>query len=95
MARFHPIEPSGYYVFHCPGCDMVHSIDTRWSFNGDMEKPTISPSLLVRYPTKEKMNICHSFIKEGKIQYLRDSTHELAGKTVELPEFEKEHPDWT
>jgi hypothetical protein len=28
--------------------------------------------------------VCHSFVSDGKIQYLNDCTHELAGKTVEL-----------
>ena len=30
---------------------------------------------------------CHSFIRDGKIQYLNDCTHEFAGKTVELPDY--------
>ncbi len=29
---------------------------------------------------------CHSFITDGKVMFLTDSTHELAGKTVELLE---------
>lgn len=29
---------------------------------------------------------CHSFIRDGKIQFLADCTHALAGKTVDLPE---------
>ncbi len=33
---------------------------------------------------------CHSFVREGKIQFLTDSTHELAGQTVELPEWRPE-----
>lgn len=32
--------------------------------------------------------ICHSFIKDGMIQFLGDCTHELKGKTVKLPEVE-------
>lgn len=28
---------------------------------------------------------CHSFVKDGKIQFLGDSTHALAGQTVDLP----------
>lgn len=27
---------------------------------------------------------CHSYVTNGKIQYLSDCTHELAGKTVDL-----------
>jgi hypothetical protein len=29
---------------------------------------------------------CHLFITDGKIEYLADCTHELAGKTVEMEE---------
>jgi hypothetical protein len=31
-----------------------------------------------------KDRICHSFIRDGWIEFLGDSTHELAGQTVEL-----------
>lgn len=31
---------------------------------------------------------CHSFVRNGKIQYLGDCTHLMANKTVEIPEFE-------
>ena len=31
-----------------------------------------------------KCTICHSFVTDGKIQYLNDCTHELAGQTVEM-----------
>lgn len=30
---------------------------------------------------------CHSFVTDGKIQFLADCTHELAGKTVPLPDL--------
>lgn len=30
---------------------------------------------------------CHSFVREGKIQFLGDCTHALAGQTVELPDL--------
>lgn len=60
-----------------------------WTFNGNLEKPTFSPSLLVTgYLNAEQPDgVCHSYITDGKIQYLSDSTHEYAGKTIELPEF--------
>lgn len=29
---------------------------------------------------------CHSYIRNGKIEFLSDCTHELAGKTIELPD---------
>lgn len=32
-------------------------------------------------------SICHSFVTDGRIAYLADSTHALAGQTVDLPDF--------
>ena len=29
---------------------------------------------------------CHSFVTDGRIQFLADCTHPLAGQTVDLPE---------
>ena len=34
-----------------------------------------------------KQTICHVFIKEGKIEYLSDCTHSLAGTTIDLPDW--------
>jgi hypothetical protein len=31
---------------------------------------------------------CHSFVTDGRIQFLSDSTHALAGQTVDLPEIQ-------
>jgi len=31
---------------------------------------------------------CHSFITDGRIQFLSDCTHELAGQTVDLPAWD-------
>lgn len=89
-----------YVSFMCPGCDDHHVIPVKphekgWTFNGDFEKPTISPSLLV-HPhgvlnddgSVSQTPRCHSYVRDGRIEYLGDCTHALAGKTVELPEFE-------
>jgi len=32
------------------------------------------------------MTRCHSFVVDGRIQFLQDSEHELAGQTVDLPD---------
>lgn len=72
------------YAFHCPACGYSHVFaEGIWSWNEDFEKPTISPSIRVQQPP----SICHSFVREGKIEYCKDSTHELAGQTVDLPEI--------
>lgn len=34
--------------------------------------------------------VCHSFVRGGRIEFLSDCTHALAGQTVELPEIEDE-----
>ena len=75
----------GKLMFYCRGCGTNHYFDSRWTFNEDYEKPTFSPSLLVEighYPNPN--DICHSFVTDGKMQYLNDCTHSLAGKTVEM-----------
>jgi hypothetical protein len=59
-----------------------------WEFNGDMNKPTFKPSILVQSSYADKHEVCHSFVTDGKIQYLGDCTHELAGQTVEIPDIE-------
>lgn len=70
----------------CPGCKTGHWFDKDiWTFNGDMSYPTISPSVLI---TGGGTNMrCHSFITDGKIKFLDDCTHELAGQTVDLPDI--------
>jgi hypothetical protein len=84
------------YVFDCPGCGYSHGIFIKkegysgptWEFNGDMDKPTINPSINhTMMSGKVLMHRCHSFVKNGKIQYLSDCTHKLVGQTVELPEI--------
>lgn len=32
--------------------------------------------------------VCHTFVTDGRIQFLGDCTHELAGQTVDLPDIE-------
>lgn len=38
-------------------------------------------------PAPFKCRRCHSFVEDGKIRFLDDCSHELAGQTVELPEW--------
>lgn len=98
------------YRFECPGCasdprlapfkyDRSHSIpttgDKAWGFNGNVDKPTFTPSILVHpHGARDDKNEvfqtprCHSFVTDGRIQFLGDCTHALAGQTVDLPEIE-------
>jgi hypothetical protein len=87
--------------FNCPGCESRHTIMIApsstgttpvWTWNGSKEAPTFSPSLLVQgYDYKNEVKqICHSFITNGRIKFLEDCTHSLAGQTVDLREQEQE-----
>lgn len=83
------------YFFECPGCGSYHgvwttqknSLGAMWGFNQNLEKPTLTPSVLITIERGERVPkvVCHSFIKDGNIEFLNDCTHHLAGKTVELP----------
>jgi len=81
------------YVFHCPGCDCSHPFEVNclggggWTWNGSFEKPTFSPSLVVN-PDRPKFR-CHSFVTDGRIRFLSDCHHALAGQTVELPDWDQ------
>jgi hypothetical protein len=93
-------ESEGFMCINCPGCKEEHVIATikpfsngaKWSFNSNFEKPTFRPSLLIRtgkyvdknYSDELTSSICHSYIVDGKIQFLNDCTHELKGQTVDL-----------
>lgn len=55
-----------------------------WGFNGSLDRPTFTPSVYVSIPRAYNQEICHSFVRDGKIEYLTDSTHHLAGSTVEM-----------
>ena len=92
----------------------MHGVNTGadgWNWNGDIDKPTFTPSVLVtttRFTDKGEADYeewyangckatnvefesepvrCHSFITNGRIQFLSDCTHALADQTVNLPEL--------
>ena len=81
------------YTFWCPGCKSYHGVwvsrpnylGAQWRFNGDMQRPTFTPSLHIGAGTA---SVCHSFVRDGRIEYLPDCTHELSGKTVTLDPYE-------
>jgi hypothetical protein len=121
----------GFMIF-CPGCKCGHlfhipphknSSGASWSFNGNLERPTFTPSMLVRseWDSHENLTeddytpwvdegngtrgrkikpesmhnlvhhkeVCHSFVRDGQMQFLCDCTHALRGMTVTLEDFDK------
>jgi hypothetical protein len=82
------------FVFHCPGCEYGHPFETDapdgagWTWNGSLDAPTFMPSLLVHGANDGSTSRCHSFVTDGKIQFLSDSTHKLSGQTVDIPDWD-------
>ncbi len=76
------------YWFYCPGCKCSHAVHVpHWSWNDSFDAPSFTPSIL-RNPDDPKTR-CHSWVTDGKIQFFEDSHHTLAGKTVDLPDWEQ------
>lgn len=100
------------WLHWCPGCKGPHGIyveqphpntGARWSFDGNHEQPTFSPSIRCYttagqwvgaewVPSGPQITTCHYFLRAGMIDYCADSPHELAGKCVPLP-FYPEYQD--
>lgn len=96
MVKFRKVpvsETETQLQFLCPGCKELHALNTTWTFNNSFEKPTVRPSVLVRGWLNKNIpsGVCHSFITDGKIEFLTDCSHELKGQTVELLEIDN-HP---
>lgn len=101
LTEFFPEVESGRVQFFCFGCKCPHYVnvahcDTNpqrpvWGFNGSYEKPTFTPSVLVDLG---QGRVCHSFVTDGRIQYLTDSFHELAGQTVDLKAVAEWPDEW-
>lgn len=87
--------------FWCPGCEDFHTIPVKganaWGYNDNPASPTFTPSILCTHKAvpdaaeefKEwrTARVCHSFVTDGRIQFLGDCTHALAGQTVDLPNY--------
>ena len=93
MAKVH-IETnpnSRQLAFCCPGCRMIHTVPiegsgiTNWKWDGNMEQPTLTPSVLSTWPPTERR--CHLNIDAGVITFHGDCSHDLKSQRVELPEW--------
>lgn len=85
------------YFHWCPACEQTHPLPDRWKFNGDVKKPTFSPSFAQTFsPDKvikayfdkgvpvSKQVLCHYIITDGKIQFCPDSWHKRSD-IVQMP----------
>lgn len=81
-----------------------HVVDTngthKWGWNGSLDKPTLTPSVLnwlehrPDEDEEERKHVdsrrCHLYVRDGRIEYLSDCGHPLAGQTVDLPDIDHE-----
>lgn len=65
------------YAFFCPGCKCGHAVwvsrssGPRWTFNGNMEKPTFKPSLLITHEWDD----CSKVPEEGWTDWQENPAH--------------------
>lgn len=52
-----------------------------------MEKPTVTPSLLIDHFNQGKECRCHVIITDGKLHFCADCSHALAGQVVGMVDF--------
>jgi hypothetical protein len=82
----HRTQNGSLFEFFCPACRNNHSFETpRWTFNGNVDKPTFKPSLRLLNDTD--VILCHLNLTDGLIFFHGDCPHDLAGKTVPMEDL--------
>lgn len=51
-----------------------------WTWNGDLDKPTLRPSVL----TWTNTDRCHMWVTDGQVHFLNDCSHEFRGMVTDL-----------
>lgn len=97
---------AGGLVHWCPACKEVHkfplngpaSAGPKWAWNGSVDKPSFTPSMMIRTgpprpmvpegrPDAGHIDVCHYFLTDGIIHFCGDCTHGMAGQSVPLPDW--------
>jgi hypothetical protein len=99
----------GYYIW-CQGCKCAHyfPVETNlpnvtspkptkptWTFKGNLERPTFTPSLRHFYhkpashgeQAGQEVTTCHIVVTDGRIQFCNDCPFALKGQTLDLEEI--------
>lgn len=103
--RGQTIEDGRRAYFYCPACDTLHAFaierpaghEPCWRFDGNEDAPTFWDSYLSYYThpeTKKRVTLCHLHLKAGRISYLNDCPHRMAGQTIDLPEIPEDKLKW-
>lgn len=92
MSKIKAIGMSGnnrVYVFFCPGCLHDHAYEVpRWEWNGSLDKPTFTPSLMnnANYPESR----CHLAVTDGVIHFYDDCHHDMKGKDIPMFDYDED-----
>lgn len=81
----------GMFMHWCPACMRAHRLQVgmdatdghQLGFDGDVKAPTFEPEVEHREGTR----VCRYLLRGGRLIYSPQSTHDLAGKDLELPYF--------
>ena len=79
------------YFHYCEPCDKLHPLPDTWSFCGDLDAPTFSPSF--RQRINAEGDTCHYFIRRGVVEFCGDCWHDKAGHNIELPDLPERFRD--
>lgn len=94
-AQLHEFGEEAQLFYWCQGCEAHHAVPVRgaraWTWNGSLDAPTLSPSVLVRWEHGEarERRVCHTFIRDGVVEFLGDCTHRFAGQKVQMEPVEQ------
>ena len=92
MSAVAKLTENGALLFDCPGCGHLHAPIVHvvgsykgptWQWNNNFEKPTLSPSVKVTWSNPREYT-CHFFVREGRIEFCHDCTHDSAGQTLDM-----------
>lgn len=83
---------AGHYHW-CPGCESMHVLPDSWTFDGNVESPTFSPSFLHKwnYGPERTPKSCHYIVTAGILNYCGDCHHALRGTSVPIPDLPYEY----
>lgn len=62
---------------------------SHWQRDGDVDAPTLTPSILTRGGPHGDDWVCHSYLRAGVFEFLGDCTHEYAGQRVPAPDLQR------
>ena len=99
MPKLAQLATDGTALFYCPGCDSTHGVpvtgDRKWGWNGSLDAPTFTPSILVTYPANPAAveefkewrteRRCHSFVTMEGFSFLPIALMDWQGRRSLFP----------